>query len=792
MRFIKVQKLKKYVYAHSNTIVDLMFVSILGLLSITWFRGDFLIATLDLSFPPNRILTFSRSLYLWDVLSLGYANARISALIVPYEGFRALSEIIGLSLVTTEKILFYGFFTFSGISMYYMTSNLINEGDWRRVARLVSALFYMMNPYIAVSFISLPFMLFYAFLPLRLSLYIKGLNESRSLRYIFLACLIWTTTTTSSYVNPALAVLDWALLLSYFTFFIALRRNDRRSIIHALQFTATAFFAWCALNMYWILPMTFFSQEEMEKAIAAFAVLGYSGDPYLILQQNSAPLLHVLRLTGIWTFRSGYKGDPYRPWASVYLSNIFLVMSIIIPLLAFMSLLLKPKNKHLTYFASLALIGLFLMNGSHIPFGEINMWLFTHTPLFQIFRQPFTKFGIIVTLSYAFLIGVGLSGLHYHFKKLGRAWKFGYLRRSIVCKLPVIFIVFLLSGVYAWPFWTGDVIYSGGNVIPSARVKVPEYYFEASAWLNTQNEDFRIFSLPLSKLAYCTYSWDHGYSAGDPTIYIFLPKPVIQGFGQQFPMYIAELVPKHSSTALAKMLALLNVKYLLFHNDANWKYLAGHPWYIPSISPDRFQSILSSQRGIYLEKTFGELDFYRNEYWRPIHIYAAPNALLVQGDLDEMTEVVGSPFTLDESVLFLSDQLTHEQYSFIANLSSYDLRPNITFKKINPTKYTVHVNASTPFFLVFSESYHKDWVAYTNGEQVPGERHFMANGYANAWFINKTGSYDIVLEFWPQKLFYTGSAISITTLILCILYISKNKINTIYKRCIKRNKTQTN
>jgi hypothetical protein len=66
----------------------------------------------------------------------------------------------------------------------------------------------------------------------------------------------------------------------------------------------------------------------------------------------------------------------------------------------------------------------------------------------------------------------------------------------------------------------------------------------------------------------------------------------------------------------------------------------------------------------------------------------------------------------------------------------------------------------------------------------------MANGFANGWYINKTGTFTITLEFWPQRLFYIGSAISITTLILCTLYISKNKIKTTYKRYIKKSKTK--
>lgn len=84
----------------------------------------------------------------------------------------------------------------------------------------------------------------------------------------------------------------------------------------------------------------------------------------------------------------------------------------------------------------------------------------------------------------------------------------------------------------------------------------------------------------------------------------------------------------------------------------------------------------------------------------------------------------------------------------------------------------------------------KNWIAYVNGKQIHNEYHFIANGYANAWYINKTGTYTITLEFWPQKLFYIGAAISITTITLSTLYIAKNKIKTIYKQYIKK-KSQT-
>ena len=143
--------------------------------------------------------------------------------------------------------------------------------------------------------------------------------------------------------------------------------------------------------------------------------------------------------------------------------------------------------------------------------------------------------------------------------------------------------------------------------------------------------------------------------------------------------------------------------------------------------------------------------------------------------------------------------------------------PTITFKKINPTKYIVSVeNATQPFFLVFSESFHPQWKVYiedkpTEFDQIIAKYpkvnvkeakhdwykftpediiflfkrpavnetlHFMANGYANAWYIDPKkfdkdgdGKFTITIYFLPQSLFYLGLFISGTTLFGCISYL---------------------
>lgn len=69
---------------------------------------------------------------------------------------------------------------------------------------------------------------------------------------------------------------------------------------------------------------------------------------------------------------------------------------------------------------------------------------------------------------------------------------------------------------------------------------------------------------------------------------------------------------------------------------------------------------------------------------------------------------------------------------------------------------------------------------------IKESNHLVANGYANAWLIevddfckinkcvkNSDGSYEIelVLEFWPQRLFYLEFAMSMILVIYSIVYL---------------------
>lgn len=123
---------------------------------------------------------------------------------------------------------------------------------------------------------------------------------------------------------------------------------------------------------------------------------------------------------------------------------------------------------------------------------------------------------------------------------------------------------------------------------------------------------------------------------------------------------------------------------------------------------------------------------------------------------------------------------------------------NISFIKINPSRYILHIDESTvPNLLTFSESFDRGWKAYITETQktkeqkniffdgntfvtwgktpIPENRHFLVNGYANGWFIlpedlAKKTSYDIIIDYYPQRLFYVGIIFTLLTLVSLIIY----------------------
>jgi len=98
-----------------------------------------------------------------------------------------------------------------------------------------------------------------------------------------------------------------------------------------------------------------------------------------------------------------------------------------------------------------------------------------------------------------------------------------------------------------------------------------------------------------------------------------------------------------------------------------------------------------------------------------------------------------------------------------------DRYPNLTYSRASPTSYVVRISSERPFLLVYSEAYNTGWTARIDQREV--KEHIVSNVYANAWYVNMTGSFELDLEYEPQRLLNYGASISILALIASCLYV---------------------
>jgi hypothetical protein len=86
--------------------------------------------------------------------------------------------------------------------------------------------------------------------------------------------------------------------------------------------------------------------------------------------------------------------------------------------------------------------------------------------------------------------------------------------------------------------------------------------------------------------------------------------------------------------------------------------------------------------------------------------------------------------------------------NIVTDVNFGEISPVVS-KDISPTEYVIYMNSTSPSYLILNEQFDENWIAYANGKQLPS--HLMFNDYANAWFINKTGSLAIELQYSPES-----------------------------------------
>ena len=479
-------------------------------------------------------------------------------------------------------------------------------------------------------------------------------------------------------------------------------RKDSKRLLKLLGISLLGFISWAIVNVWWLYPTLLLSRSWTDENIS-----GWQGNfNSLLAVSKSFPINEILLLRQSWYL--GHGND----WYDFYHNPLVYLISICILAVAVLGFIKLKKNKYRKYLAVLALIGLFISKGTNFPLGySFYHFLFSFFPMTAALRNSYEKFGLVWLLPYAIFFSYGVY------------WIFLKIKNRYKKMLFLTLTLFLSCIVLVYPMWNGDIFPS------KHRVEVPYYYDRANNFLNSHNVD-RAFHIPFTTDAIkITYDW--GYVGEDPSENMFDAENLAS---PNAPLYdkTQKLLPSFlEKKNFPNILGLLGAEYIIFQKDIIY----------PKIDLIKTQKQIESWQGVKKVQTFDKLNLYSLDpkIVKP-RIYASGNIIRINSLTEALNQVVidewdiNSVFTLQDIGVELKNNLT----------------PRLSYVKLSATRYKVSIRGSlNSYILIFSNTYDELWKAKINNQII--SKHFIVNGFANGWLINKEGDYDIeiILKVWP-------------------------------------------
>jgi hypothetical protein len=592
-----------------NIAFQIAILFIAGLVPLLWMNPGYIISNGD-SFPIflNSQKTLDSATYLWSESTMGTAELMPAFLIYQYIGvfFSYLGFSAGIIEILFQLLLFMG----AGFSMFYLAKLIYPEHE---IAPLISGIFYMFNFFVLESRLNPGLAWTYAFLPLLMALLLKAIDsayqptEKKSNKMLILFSITTMVAFSFASINPTNIALMLIGLFVVVLYELFKYRNNLKPIFSVFS---KILLISVPLNLWWLLPLInvyFLSPQVLNSQIN---VVSWAWT------QTRSSFLNLFWFNGFW----GWLPE-YIPYINAY-SNLLLILVFAPFAIGASALLFKSKKSRFNAFIMMfVLIFLFLAKGLHDPLGSVNSVLYKYLPFMNMFREPTSKFTMLVVLFIALLIGYAGSNL----TKL----KMDKYKRIMKLAVPALLIAIFV--VASFPLVTNPLETKTEELPYSSYIKIPDYWSDAASWINSQPGDYKVLFCPLDDFYMMPYKWGAGgYYGVDQLFYRLFEKPVISTdylysyvlkpdtvSALQGLMYF---VNNGNSSAFKIFLDLLNVKYILQRNDVDVTDRN-------LLSPEQMQDFFSKQPYLNLVKRFGELDIYEYTEAKP-SIYVFPVSLL--------------------------------------------------------------------------------------------------------------------------------------------------------------------
>ncbi len=306
---------------------------------------------------------------------------------------------------------------------------------------------------------------------------------------------------------------------------------------------------------------------------------------------------------------------------------------------------------------------------------------------------------------------------------------------------------------------------------------VPAYVYNISNYINSQNGTFSVGTLPeVSPLtSWQVSNWYTGTNVYQSLIkspvYTGLGDVYDEGFSPWFPQsYYNYLNGKISTSSvnysISNIFSVFGIKYIIIQGDT--LHMSSSSPLAPVWNESMIYYNLNRSKSIKYVTSYNTSAIFEVINYTPL-VYSSNIKSIGNSSSGAVFDAMGnSTFDTSNTAIYTTQSIGLYNssgkipISWISNFKQAD----ISFDYSSPTRVDVKVsNATSPFYLVFRETYDPGWNAfYSNGSMVNQSEHIQVNGFANAWYITKTGNYTMTLYYAPQTLAWITWAISLGAL----------------------------
>ena len=236
-----------------------------------------------------------------------------------------------------------------------------------------------------------------------------------------------------------------------------------------------------------------------------------------------------------------------------------------IPILAFLPLLISfntsseisREKKRILYFSLLALVGVFLAKGVNAPFGQVNEFIFTTIPGMKLFRDP-TKFYLLISLSYAYLIPISLKELSAFFIETVKK-----IKRKTPAYSAVLFCLSIVFLLY-WGFTIREAVFGkiNGTFLPEP---LPTQYKQVKELIQNDSSFYQTLWIPQYQRFGLTTK-NHPALSGKEYFHIDNPKDMLEMLNKK------EIILRLKQEKIRYIIVPYDAKQEIFLEDRKYDY----------------------------------------------------------------------------------------------------------------------------------------------------------------------------------------------------------------------------